>query len=264
MTRHRQPRGFALLIVLWSVVLLALLTTGITAAGRSDLQLAGNIRRAAAAQAAADGAVFNAAFHLTDAGPRAWPADGRARSLAFGTYTVTVTVADEGRKLNPNYAPPELMAAVLTAAGADRVGATALASAIVRWHEVGNIAAEVARYRNAGMAAAPTGQPFASVDELGLVIGMNPALLARVRPFLSVYAVGPLNVAQADPVLRAAFLSLGAREPPPPSPHPTVVDVRADAQARDGSRFVRHAVVELGKDRAGRAFRILTWDAPPG
>ena len=71
-------------------------------------------------------------------------------------------------------------------------------------------------------------------------------------------------MAQADPVLRAAFLSLGAREPPPPSPHPTVVDVRADAQARDGSRFVRHAVVELGKDRAGRAFRILTWDAPPG
>ena len=65
-----SPGGFALLIVLWSVVLLALLATGITAAGRSQTQLAGNVRRAAAAEAAADGGIYAAAFHTTDAPAR--------------------------------------------------------------------------------------------------------------------------------------------------------------------------------------------------
>lgn len=279
-----SPRGFALLIVLWSVVLLALLTTGMTAAGRSDLQLAGNLRRSAAAEAAADGGIAAAIFHACDAPARAWSADDQPRTLRIGAYTLTVRVLDEGGKVNPNFAPPELLAGLMTASGADPRRAAELAQAIAEWHQIGVHDALVQRYRSAGMAAAPTGQPFRSVAELGLVIGMTPDLLARLAPHLSVFAEGALQIARADPVIQATMRGLGVTAQPGTAERPIVINVTADASGPDGSRFIRRAVVSLRPDGPpsgtpntltpglatpgktagpGRPFRILSWEALP-
>ena len=58
MTRGPEgERGFALLLVLWTLVLLSLIVTGMVSAGRVEAQLASNLRAAAVAEAAADGAV---------------------------------------------------------------------------------------------------------------------------------------------------------------------------------------------------------------
>lgn len=260
---HTHPRGFALLIVLWSVVLLALLATGITAAGRSDLQLAGNVRRAAAAEAAADGGIAAAVFHASDTPARAWLADGRAHILPFGPYTLTVRIADESRKVNPNFAPTALLAAVIVASGGDATQAAAVAQSIADWHAPGATEALAAAYRAAGLPAAPPGLPFRSVAELGFVMGMTPELLARLRPHVSVYAIGIVDAAQADPVVRAALRSTGVADPPASPVQPSVLDITCDAQGRDGSRFIRHAVVALGRDQTGRPFRTLLWDALP-
>ena len=256
------PRGFALLIVLWSVVLLALLATVMTASGRSEVQLAGNLRRAAEVQAAADGGVAAAVFHASDAPARAWPADGAVHLVTIGHYAVSVRVGDENAKLNPNYAPPALMAAVFTAAGLDRARAVSLAQAVTEWHSFSTLTEVVAQYQQAGMAAAPNGQPFRSVDELGLVIGMTPELLSRIRPFFSVYTNGPLDATHSAPLLREAVQSVVGLQPQPPDLRSNVIEVVADARAADGSRFVRHAVVGLGADRAGRPFQVLQWDSP--
>ena len=255
--------GFALLIVLWSVVLLALLATGITSAGRTDIQLATNIRRAAAAQDAADAGIAAAVFHASDAPARAWLADGRPHQIPFGRYTLTVRVADEDGKVNPNLAPPDLMAALLASCGADPSTAASLAQAIVAWHTPGTRDLAAAQYRAAGLSAAPDGAPFRSVDDLRLVIGMTAPLLARLRPHLSVYAETPLDFAQADAVIRDALRSLGGGDPGSAATRPTVLDITSDAQASDGSRFVRHAVVQIGPDDAGRLFRTLSWEAAP-
>ena len=257
-------RGFALLIVLWSVVLLALLGTGMTASGRSDVQLASNIRRAAAVQAAADGGIAMAVFHLSDAPARAWAADDRPRVVPFGAFTLTIRIADENRKVNPNYAPPELLTALLTASGASPQQAAALVQAMTEWHSPGTRDAVIARYRAAGLPAAPDGGRFRSVDDLRLVVGMTPEMLARLGPHLSVYADGALNVDQADPVVRDASRSLGGAAPAPPTGRATVVDITSEARGSDGSRFVRHAVVSLGRDSAGRMFQTLLWDAAQG
>ncbi len=267
MTTQRSPaipRGFALLIVLWSVVLLALLATGITAAGRSDVQLAANIRHAATAQAAADAGVAMAVFHVSDAPAQAWAADNAARPVAFGAYAITLRIADEARKVNPNFAPPDLLTKLLAASGADPARAADIAQAIINWHAAGAHDIVVLQYRNAGMPAAPDGTPFRTLDELGLVIGMTPDLLARLRPHLSVYAEGPFNFDQADPVVRSALLTSGAGAPPPAPPRPAVIEVTSDATGRDGSRFIRHAIIALGRDDTGRMFRTLVWDSLPG
>ena len=259
-----HPRGFALLIVLWSVVLLALLGTGMTAAGRTDVQLAANIRRAAAAQAAADGGIAAAVFHLSDTPARAWAADGRLRAVPFDAFTLTVRILDENRKVNPNYVAPGLLAALLTAAGANPQQAAAIVQAVTEWHTPGTREAVVARYRAAGLPAAPDGGPFRAVDDIGLVLGMTPELMGRLRPYLSVYADGALDYAQADPVVQEAVRSQGGGAPAPGSGRPTVVDITSEARGADGSRFVRHAVVALGRDSAGRLFRVLQWDAGAG
>ena len=52
-----RSRGFALLIVLWTLVLIAFVVAQVTAAGRTEIRIAGNLAANAAAQAAADGAI---------------------------------------------------------------------------------------------------------------------------------------------------------------------------------------------------------------
>ena len=117
-------------------------------------------------------------------------------------------------------------------------------------------------YRAAGLTVAPSGAPFSSVAELGLVIGMTPQLLERLAPHLSVFATGPLQPARADPVLLAAIRSQGGDSATPPAPA-TVLNITADAAATDGSRFVRHAIVGLTEDTEKRPFRVLLWGSLP-
>ena len=62
-----RQRGFALLIVLWTVAFLALLGTQIVAAGRSDTQLADNLRQEAVLEAAAVGAIQDVTFLILGA-----------------------------------------------------------------------------------------------------------------------------------------------------------------------------------------------------
>src|SRR5438128_573318 len=81
----RRSRGFALLIVLWVLVLIGVLVTQLTAAGRTELRIAHNLYANAAAEAAADGAINQAVFMLSDPQPeRAWQADGSRRELTIG------------------------------------------------------------------------------------------------------------------------------------------------------------------------------------
>src|SRR5437763_12416489 len=89
----RADRGFALLIVLWMLVLIAFITIQVTATGRTELRISGNLAANAAAEAAADGAIFEALFNLFDARPeRHWEADGSLHELQIGNSWITVRV----------------------------------------------------------------------------------------------------------------------------------------------------------------------------
>ncbi len=255
--------GFALLIVLWSVVLLALLATQITAAGRTEAQLAANLRAAAVAEAAADGAVQAAAFHLLDpAAP--WDADGREHLIRIGAAAVAVQVDNEGGKLNPNLADPALLQALLRVAGVDQQAAERLAAAIADWRTPASPgrpdAARAAPYRAAGLDYGPPGAPFADLDELGSVLGMTPALLAKLRPYLSVYTdTAPDPAAAAAPVRRAMQDALGRLPASLPSP-PRTVAVTARASG-GGGRFTRRAVLRLGRAAKDAPVLVLAWEA---
>src|SRR5438874_13557854 len=96
----RRSRGFALIIVLWSFVVISLIVAHITAAGRSELRITGNLAANAAAQAAADGAIYQTIFNLLD--PREderWPLDGRTRELQIANSRVIVRLDDEAARI---------------------------------------------------------------------------------------------------------------------------------------------------------------------
>src|SRR6266849_7524545 len=129
----RESRGFALIIVLWSCVLIALIVIHLTASGRTELRIAGNLAANAAAQAAADGAIYQAIFNLLD--PRQderWPLDGRMHELQIGDSRVTLRLEDEAARINPNLASPALLTALLGAVTGNPEQAAAIAAAIAQ------------------------------------------------------------------------------------------------------------------------------------
>ncbi len=265
-----RQRGFALLIVLWSMALLALLLTQVTATGRSETQLADNLRRAVVLQNAADGAVHEAIFHLIDPAPASrWAADGALRRLAPlpGVASIELRIEDEAGKVNPNTAPAEFLVFLLRAAGAPADSAAAIAVAMDEWRQASGeepvTGPKAQRYRQAGLTYAPPSARFQSVDEIGLVLGMTPKLLASLRPHLTLDSDGVVNPRAADPVvLRALELAHVPTTATGPPHAPSAVAITARVQDAGGGVFVRRAAVALGRDRSGRLFRVTAWSAP--
>lgn len=261
-----RERGFALLIVLWAVVLLALLATQLAATGRTEVQLASNLRAAAVAEAAADGAVQAAAFHLLDpANP--WAADGTDRTLPVPGGAVAIRIENEAGKVNPNLADADLLRALLLRVGAEGQAAGTLAAAIVDWRTPATpqrtLAAKAAAYGASGLAYGPPGAPFADLEELGAVLGMTPALLARLAPYASVLTDAEPDYAVAAPPVRQALRDVsGQARGAPPLPLRTVT-VTALAQA-SGGRFTRRATLRLGAGAKEAPVVILAWEAAPG
>src|SRR3954454_11763368 len=114
----RGQSGFALLIVLWMLVLIAFMTAHVTATGRTEIRIAANLAANAAAQAASDGAVYQAIFNLSDSRPeRRWALDRAPHDLDIGGSRVTLRLEDEDARVNPSYASPALLDALMRVVG---------------------------------------------------------------------------------------------------------------------------------------------------
>ena len=256
----RREAGFALLIVLWSLVLLALILTQLLSAGRSEAQLASNLRDAAEMEAIADGAVHQAIFHLLAPGAQHWPTRG-SHALRIGRGAATVAIEDTADKINPNTATPVLLGTLIGLCGAPGAASSALAQAIVVWRSTDGMGGPdpAAPYRAAGLGYAPPGAPIENLDELGLIPGMTPPLLACLRPHLSLYQVGTPGSDTAD-TLVARALAAASRNGDASAgllgetAGPRTVAITAAAALPHGGRFVRQATVQIGK-----TFKILTW-----
>ena len=262
-----MPRGFALVLVLWTMVLLSFIGTRIASSGRMEAQLAANIRDAAVVEAAADGAVQQAAFHLLDTSPDRWQADGKEHAVSIGAAAVTIRAESEDGRINPNLASPELLAALLRQVGADTGTADKVAFAMTEWRFPTGLAPSanptLRPYRAAGLPYGPTGAPFRDLDELSAVLGMTPELLARATPYLSLNVRGDPDPAYAAPVvLQAIRAASGGRVPPSSTAGrpPDLVRITAAATGPSGSRFTRQAVVLL--NRTGQPLTtVLGWAA---
>lgn len=247
MTQRRQ-RGFALLIVLATAALLALIGTRITATGRAEAQLARNLRDAAMAEAAAEGGIAEAMFYLQAPAAQAWSPDGRPHRFAIGEASVEVRLESETGKLNPNTAPVAVLVAVLHRVGVPEPLASGLASAIFDGHAPGRQG---------------IGREYESLGDLAHVAGMTPEILAALRPVLSIYNDTGIDARYAVPALRAA-LAEAALGFDPPDVARAAVAITATATLANGARATRRSIIRPRSAGEGAPFRILAWENPNG
>jgi general secretion pathway protein K len=261
-----RQSGFALLVVLWSLGLLALLIVGLSASARGRTSLAANLRDNTIAEAAADGAVQQAIFQLFRGG---WPREPVQR-FTIGRAAVDIVIEDQSDRFNPNFSSPAMLSALLGAVGADPALATELSQALVDWRTVATIAlgggVKLDRYKLANLPYGPPNRPFKSVDEMGLVPGMTPDLLARLQPYLSVYQAGDARQTESvalsrDVLTNASMMGRHSGLVGYVSPDRLAL-IQATAVLADGTRFDRHAVVRLPAQSTGpaqRPWQIFAW-----
>lgn len=253
-----KPRGFALLITLWMLLPVSILFLVLAGSARSDGQVAANLRDEAVLRAAADGGIETAVVALL--------ADHNAdppRRLAIGDAVVTVVSESLAGFINPNLASASLLRALLVRAGVAPAEADRLAETIVEWRTPGQQRAagpgKAALYRAAGLDYGPPGGPFETIAELGDVLGMTPAILARVRPALSLFTDAPPNPALAPPLVRSALAEIGSIGRGA-SDRGAVFRIRATATNGRGLSE-REAVIRLAP--GPRPWRVLAWGSGP-
>lgn len=206
---NKRQRGFALLVVLWTVGFLALLGTQIVSAGRSDTQLADNLKQEAALETAADGAISHVMFVMLAAKDPKFQADGIEREMRIGSVKVLVQVENESDRINLNTASGGLLRALIIEVGGQPATADRLSAAILDWRTSGINprpgGAKAADYQAAGRPYGPPGTPFQSVAELADVLGMTPELFARMVPHVTVLTDGDPDLSTRDPVVGRAL-----------------------------------------------------------
>ncbi len=287
--RPRRERGIALILVLWLTMLLTVIATGFAFSMRSEAMSARNSLSLAQARAAADGAIERMAFELSRPRfPAAWSANGQPHDWRDGEVTIVATAVDESAKIDLNAAPDLLLKGLFGEVGGATPDATArIVDAIADWRDQDDLkrpnGAEEADYRLAGMKQKPANGAFETVSELARVMGMTPAIYARIAASLTVHSRQPgINSATASrdvllalPGATAAAVddfvarrgeALAEKRPAPPFPPAAafpagavpVWRIRAQATTADGVTFVRDAVVKPSGE-ARRPLISLSW-----
>ena len=252
--------GFALIIVLWTTVLLALLASSLLAAARSDAKLATNRRDEAVAVAAADGAISATILDLLRSGSLV---SGGPAFAPIGAH-VGVAIENLSGRLNPNVVSAAMLRALLMRLGVPPQPAENLAAAIVDWRSPGQTpsphGAKEAAYRTAGLDYGPPGRPFEQIGELAGVLGMTQAVLQAMAPHLTLWSSADPDPGHADALILDAMRASGSPIATPSSDAVQVIAITATATLPDAPHVVRRAVVRFGASPDGRGWRVLSWD----
>ncbi len=262
---HRQ-RGFALLVVLWTVVLLSLMAGAFARDWRLQTRFAHAAATSAEAEAAADAGLHLAIGWLraTEAAKR--PAvDGTPIELVRGTTRLTIRIEDEAGKIDLNRSGVAMLRGLLEdlAHPADEIDR--LIDAIADYRDADPDprpnGAEDRDYQALGLKHGAKDAPFQAIEELRQVVGMTDQLYARMAPALTVYNTSRRIAPAAAPSLVRKALNMAAPEPGRTRARARTASrgaytVVVEAEMANGARFIRRAVVRLSRARA-RAYRIL-------
>jgi general secretion pathway protein K len=290
----QSQRGIALVLVLWLTVMLTVIAGSFAYGMRNEALAARNALSWAQARALADGAIHRTAFELLrpKVSPDVWSADGSVRTWDDDGARIVVSAIDESGKIDLNTAPDALLKGLLmTAGGLDEPGAAQLVDVIGDWKDADDLrrpnGAEAADYKAAGSPYLPANAIFETVPELQRVLGMTPALYAKLADYLTVHTrmsgINPVYASRAallavpgatpeavDTYIAQRRDALAAKLPPPAFPLAGLAGavanlwrIRAEVTMPDGVSFVREAVVRPSPDRR-RLLTMLEWQDGTG
>lgn len=278
LSRRSGQRGVALLLVLWACTLLAILLGGYAALARTEGLQARYDFAQTQAHYAAEAGVMRAVYGLQD--PQAkqrWIGDGRTYTFHYGDATVRLSSVDEGGKVDLNAASPEVLQALFQATGMPQAQAQVLAGRVVDWRNpvslVGAADSGRAAYAAAGRDYGPRNAPFASVEELQMVLGVTPALYRQLAGVITIWSgstspdpdmAPPLALAaipgmtkQQQSAIEAARLK-HANDPSLILNNGTTHSIRSEATLADGTRAALRVTVRLQSGQA-QSYAVLRW-----
>lgn len=186
-----RPRGVALLMVLWLIMLMSVLASGaVRVVGAETRSLKTHLDRSEA-RAIAEAGVSRAILDLVSL-ERRWQTDGSQKSFEFAGQTILVGIRSAGGLVDLNRADGPLIEGLLQLAGLDDPGRKELAAAVLDWRDADDFVrlngAEAADYVVAGLGWRPRNAPFQSIEELRYVRGMTADIFQAVAPYLSVHS----------------------------------------------------------------------------
>lgn len=189
--KRDAQKGAALLIVLWTALLLSALTAGAIASARIEARIAAARTQRFLGEQALRSALDYAAWTIA-VGEARPDGDAIVEDFALNGFAVTVEPSAESRKLDINLASEEIWAEVLEEAGAEPEEAQTYAARIADWRDADDLVrpngAEGREYRAKNLKIG--NRPFYSIGELRSVIGLPPEILACLTPSLTMFASG--------------------------------------------------------------------------
>jgi general secretion pathway protein K len=290
----KSDHGFALLLVIVAIGLLAyasaIFATSTRALVRTVSAQVESARAEAVAEVGINLAVLNIVQRRSGANRanRDWA--GRQGGCRIGEDHLFIQVQDEGGKIDLNFASERLLRALLAGlqVAPDRVAS--LVDAIVDFRDRDDAkrpnGAEAAEYFAAGRERGPKNAPFAIVEELHWVLGLDQELVGRMLPFVTAHSgkdgidpdAAPRDLVGLIKNGDRTFYRSGDGEDIDFEPEFTgvpdhfiarssrsVFTVRSEALMANGVRFVREAIVDLSPTRESRpeqpapVYRLWRW-----
>ena len=190
--RHKQEEGFAIVLVMWSLILLGLVSANLLRQARTTHYIFSTDLARLQAQAVADGAINLVIQNLLNPLASApLSLNGEFTNILVVNKDVSVKVEDEAGKIDINTANFPLLSALVRDAGASSSEADFIAKNVILWRLSQNAASRGdsdKAYVDAGRLYGPRHGPFRAVPELRLVLGMTDPIQAAVAPLVTIWS----------------------------------------------------------------------------
>lgn len=208
-TRNQQS-GMVIVLVLSVLAVIILLAGNFSMSVRRDSEVVSAIAEGVQLNYTADAGVQYALYAIRDNNEETkWEADGRPYQVTIDGVQVTVRVLSESGKLDINKSSDEMLTEFFTNTGLDEEAAARLARDVKYWRSTQQSVDIVDVYNDDDYEAdgrqIPAHRPFVSIDEIGQVMGMTPALFTQIKPMITVYGGRKVDVMSASTDLMIAL-----------------------------------------------------------
>ncbi len=220
---RRNERGSMLVMALWALTLLVLFSLSLGFGVRQKAALLSRLSALDAVYPIAYSGVEEAkslvksdADFDVDAMSDAWASGSKRRELGKGVFSLqtdgSLPVVDEERKVNLNTTSAEIAARLFErVAGLSKEDADELVYNLLDWMDSDSAfghpqyGAEASYYENLQKPYTAKNASYEVLDELLLVKGMTPEIFSKVRPYVTVYGTGRVNMNTASREVLAAL-----------------------------------------------------------
>jgi general secretion pathway protein K len=188
-----RQKGLAMVLVIWVLSLLTIMAGSFALTMRRETIVISSVKDSAIALAAAETGVTIAQkmLMLTDNDKR-WNADGSVYQIQYQDTEIRVRLFSEQGKIDINKASEELLTAMMSATELELEKQQELVYAIMDWRDKDDLihinGAEKKQYEDAGLDYHPANKDFQLIDELQLVLGMNPVIYQQLQALITVYS----------------------------------------------------------------------------